>query len=421
MKPIEFIDNFLNSNDLEAFITGPAGSGKTTILDEITKHLVQKQVHFLVTAFTHKAKQVLQSKLSAVADSEICTLHSWLKKRPTINQYAKHINAIMRSRQYGKPAFLTLLIVDEFSFVGEEDYFSIGELQDELQLMDYPEFKEGKLKPLKVLYVGDLNQLSPVKGVSAIQPQEPHWMKLTKVHRTDNDLIIPLSNLVNIIEGRQKQYYLEITEHFKRKVDIVKAYKESKEVDKIILAYTNKRVQAINAAIKGRNEPIPGDMIYDSTNKCFYKIKSIHKRVDSIWTINGIINRQSDFNPLKVLDKFKEVKYYEMEEGVTIAAVFGSYNNKVLRNALATDLVNANKSGNISEAHKAYKLYKNINDYTSNIDFEYAITIHKSQGSEFNEVYVDSQDLNACINIKEKLKLLYVAISRAKKYVFLNT
>ncbi|EFB5687901.1 hypothetical protein HGP87_001870, partial [Campylobacter jejuni] len=131
----------------------------------------------------------------------------------------------MTNKQYGRPDFLRLLIVDEFSFVSEKDYFSIGELQDELELMDLPEFKEGKLRPLKVLYVGDLNQLSPVKGYSAIEPYGKFWKKLTKVYRTDNDLINPLTILVNIIEGKEKLRYLEPTDNFIRKADIIKEYK----------------------------------------------------------------------------------------------------------------------------------------------------------------------------------------------------
>ncbi|EHN8305347.1 ATP-dependent helicase [Campylobacter jejuni] len=415
----KFIDDFLASNELEAFITGPAGSGKTTVLKEITNHLLSNEVNFIVTAFTHKAKQVLQSKLDS--NIEIKTLHSWLKKRPTINRNAKNIKVIMTNKQYGRPDFLRLLIVDEFSFVSEKDYFSIGELQDELELMDLPEFKEGRLRPLKVLYVGDLNQLSPVKGYSAIEPYGKFWKKLTKVHRTDNDLINPLTTLVNIIEGKEKLRYLEPTDNFIRKADIIKEYKASKEQDKIILAFTNKAVQNINADIKGRTIPKSGDTIYNSTFKRFFTIEKITKTSKEAHTFLGTINEDTEYNPLKQLNNDKNVQFYHTVEGLIIPAIFGSYSNKVLREDIANKLVNANRKNDESLSHKYFRIYKCLNDYVSNIDFEYCITVHKSQGSEFNEVFIDSKDFSNCINRKEMLKLLYVAISRAKNRAYLNT
>lgn len=289
------IEEFLNQDDtIEAFLTGPAGSGKTTALHSIIEILNKRRTVYKVVAYTHKAKDVLISKLPKKTD--ISTLHSWLKKRPGINSQAKHIKALITSNQKGKPEMLELLIVDEFSFVGEKDYMSIGDLQDELMLESYHcelcgevEIEEGtcvecrgrvkttSLKPIKVLYVGDLNQLSPVDGEAAVIPQEPFWTKLTKIYRSTSDISEPLANLVDMIEGNKPMGYLEPTTSFLRNQDIDLLFKDDDE-DKIMLSFTNQAVQAHNIAIQGYKEPKPGDLINVSTLKLKLYLKQIHSK-----------------------------------------------------------------------------------------------------------------------------------------------
>ena len=52
-------------------------------------------------------------------------------------------------------------------------------------------------------------------------------------------------------------------------------------------------------------------------------------------------------------------------------------------------------------------------------DYGYALTVHKSQGSSFNTVFVDIANINACSDEKVLRQLQYVAISRTKGDVYL--
>jgi len=429
----EFLEQ---NNELEAFITGPAGSGKTTHLKGVIDILNNRGTVYKVVAYTHKAKDILVNKLPP--NTDISTLHSWLKKRPGINSKAKHIKALMTSNQKGKPEMIELLIVDEFSFVGEKDYISIGELQDELLLesteckncgrsiaegdyecCDNPQHITTSIKPLKVLYVGDLNQLSPVDGPAAVIPREPFWEKLTTIHRTTSDISKPLAELVEMIELIRPMKYLEPTTNFLRKQDIDKLYKEDIEDDKIMLAFTNEAVQKHNIAIQGYSEPKPGDIINVSTLKLKLTLKAVHfNYIGSLQTISGIISKDTKYSPLQYMNKLGYIKFYEFTNGMTIAGIFGSYQNKVIRSKLGKNLVNANK-GN-KDSKKFYREYKTINDFVATMDFDNCMTIHKSQGSEYNNVYIDSADLSKCIDKSEMMKLLYVAMSRSKNKIFLN-
>jgi len=407
------IKNFLASTEPEAFITGPAGSGKTTALHAVVTELNTLDVNYLVTAYTHKAKDVLISKLPE--GTPVTTLHSWLKKRPGINSKAKHVKHLMTNHQQGKPEHLQLLIVDEFSFINEEDYYSIGELQDELEL------EEQNLKPIKVLYVGDLNQLSPVKGWSAITPIGPYWEQLTVVHRNNLELMKPLNKLVKMIEGKAKVEYLKANRNFIRQTNINTEYLHCETADKIMLAYTNKAVEEHNAFIQGRRFPVKGDIVYLPTLKCDKVFDSVLTKLPldaKVLTPNGLITKDTKYNPLKTLSSLSYVKFFLFEDDSIVPGIFGSYQNKIIRDKLGANLIAKNRAE--QDSSKEFKEYKCINDFTSIIDFNHCMTIHKSQGSEFSTVFIDSADLATCRDIHEQMRLLYVSISRAKDCVYMN-
>lgn len=421
MDIIKFVND---TNEFEAFLTGAAGTGKTTKLKEICETLLNTNINFQVVAYTHKAKQVLMSKLPK--NTPISTLHSFLKKRPGINENATHIKAIMTSNQHGVPAPLDLLIIDEYSFVGEKDDISLCELQDPL-VID---------KPLHILYVGDANQLPPIGAPSNLVPHKPYWEKLTKVHRTDNDLLVTLSKLVSYIEETEPVKYLQDTENFKRKQDIINLYINNKDKNKILLAFTNKRVQEINFHIQCSEYPTIDDYLFISSLRVVAKFISKINKPNAVYTPIGIIDTSTKYNPLGFLSKLSYVDFFDIEivesynedlhigQRIDIATIFGTYNNKTIRDRLGKALVEANKKNIVKagsvDAKTIFREYKTVNDYVCISDFNHCMTVHKSQGSEYDYVYLDSEDFKACIDVQTRLKLLYVGISRAKKQVFLN-
>ena len=80
----------------------------------------------------------------------------------------------------------------------------------------------------------------------------------------------------------------------------------------------------------------------------------------------------------------------------------------------------ATSYGELTELHKdstatpEQRLY-----YYPDLRYTYASTINKAQGSTYDTVYVDLNDLAKCSNRDLQLRLLYVAVSRARhKVVF---
>lgn len=66
--------------------------------------------------------------------------------------------------------------------------------------------------------------------------------------------------------------------------------------------------------------------------------------------------------------------------------------------------------------NKLYKEYQtNVIECFAELNYGYCITVHKSQGSTFKNVYIDVNDILANNNINETSKCLYTSITRSSK------
>jgi hypothetical protein len=260
----------------------------------------------------------------------------------------------------------------------------------------------------------------------------------------------PLSILRDMLEGG-KTTKLPETDMLKRKVDILKEYEKSTSKDKIILAYTNKAVENLNKTlyeiypVSQRWSPtlreemsVPEDTIHVTiiTTPGFQTMQLNTK----FKTLEHLIRIADDYNI-----KFGDVNIGDEEH--TIAYVFGHYQFKLLLEKLrflaaeSNDAIHAIYKGSpgyqspakwakanpheelARKRAKAWRDFLTINECVVCLDYPYATTVHKSQGSTYEEVFIDSKDLS---QVAQKdgvmyLKLMYVAVSRASNKVFMNT
>lgn len=428
-----------DTNASEMFITGSAGTGKTTALGELLNYCLQEDINAVVCAYTHKACTILEEKLPA--GTSIATLHSILRKRPMINDQAIQPKHIEVSRQHANPEEYQLMFVDEFSMVGEQDYMDIIAMQD-------PEDED--TPPMKVVYIGDLNQLPPVGDMQTIIPSGDYWVKLTKIHRqkNGNQLLDTLSALVNMIEGAPPTV-LESNKNFIRNIALVPAYKEAGE-DKVLLAYTNERVEILNAQIAGKEEPEHNDELFSPSTRQMYlmdhEISSVEVEYIQLPFGDRELHFNSKYKTLEYLVGMPNIKFmqvYTMEDGEyqTLAYVFGHYQYKLMleelkREAAASNRdieqqfkqsartwAGANPHHKMARARaKAWRNFLTFKECVHCIDFPYAMTVHKSQGSTYDTVFIDTDDLYKCArkDFNLYLKLLYVAISRSSNMVYTN-
>ena len=239
----------------DMYITGRAGTGKTTDLSCLVDYCHASDIDCMVCAFTHKACNVLAEKL--MPGTNIITLHKFLNKRPTINNGATNKKHISSNCQVGSAQKTTILFIDEYSMVGEKDLMDLRAEQDE----DY-----NGIPGIKIVWLGDPYQLPPVGDLQSVKPSGKYCIELTEIKRQakNNPLGKTLEQLVSFIEG-EPIVPLEENSNFIRGRDL------SKEKGDIILAYTNERVQELNARIQSYTKPLEGDMLFSPTTRHHYK------------------------------------------------------------------------------------------------------------------------------------------------------
>lgn len=418
------------------YVTGGAGTGKTTDLGHTIQYCLNNDISHCICAFTHKAVGVLASKMPDKA--VLATLHSFLTKRPTINTDATKVKHVDSNTRVGSSDIVRVLFVDEFSMIGNRDYEDIQSLQWDDET--------GKLVT-KVVFLGDLNQLPPVGDMQSINPSGDYCVHLTKVHRQSNSnpLLDTLTQLTMFIGGADPEP-LEEHSTFTRGVDLVAEY--FKHPSAVVLAYTNERVQELNRLIEGKSKLDVNDEVFSPTTRRMGHISHIMDKSDVqfISTIMGeILELNSKYKTLETLLKLP-IQFVRIEEQVedsiklrTRAAVFGHKDYLNLSNDLKAKAVKANqvieRKFNVSardwckensqhelsrKRAKAWREFLAFNSCVICVDFKHAMTVHKSQGSTYPIVLIDTDDLGKCADRDYKLymQLMYVAISRASEKVF---
>lgn len=329
-------------------------------------------------------------------------------------------------------------------------------------------FKESTVCKTKILFIGDPYQIPPVKEKETIVLEKVKnnvYLK-TVIRQKDTN---PISNLLynlreditnytntfltevknpitNINENTNEGYFILDKQEFLNKVVEMftsEAYKLNKDYVKFI-AYRNNCISAWNQFIRKNffniseidniNNPIIiGDnlMSYNNisinvplyglktilTNSDDYIVKSVTESVidDILVYETKIYNIDTDksceiyiVNPKDYKNfTIQLCKYLKNAKQFKQWKKFYDFKNKfILLHDLSTE-------GEIL-TNTAVKLVG------KDLDYGYAITAHKSQGSTYENAIVNLADINVQSNIDEKLRLINVAISRAKKQTILN-
>jgi hypothetical protein len=67
-----------------------------------------------------------------------------------------------------------------------------------------------------------------------------------------------------------------------------------------------------------------------------------------------------------------------------------------------------------------WSLVQHIDTHWIDLRAAYACTINKSQGSTYDRVFIDLDDVRACRNMNTLARLMYVAVSRARLQVIMT-
>lgn len=364
-------------------LTGAGGVGKShttaAIIGAYGKDIA-------ITATTNKAKEVL----SQMAQRPANTVQSQMGFVITQHNYKQAL------KQVREPKCASLVIVEEISM---------------LPLSVYEELLRNKAEGAisQLLFLGDPIQLKSIgEGVNPLDIPGLH-IELTEQMRQskeDIELATYLDDLRYAIEmSKNPPNFPTDTEAFKVITDhseFAAAYKEATGVKKVI-AYRNRVVDKYNEYIHD------GEHIFNSG--------------DTV-VIDKPIGTARNGDTVQILSIMESTKYAALE----IVIITGSGEVfKVLqwhsKSALEHVLIECKNTGN--EEH-----YWAVHNSSFNLKHQYACTVHKSQGSSYDAVFIDGTDLwdahiatptkwNNPITMDDFLRLLYVAISRMRTTCYL--
>jgi hypothetical protein len=473
-----FLDD---STEHEMYISGAGGTGKTYSVLNFVKVLEDAGIPFLLVSFTHDACKVLRENVykddpsGVQAMTNVRTLHSFLRKSPGINQNARKAEQLKCVNRHGKPEAPKVLILDEYSMIGDVDYMDIGELCTD---------EEGQIT-MKTLYVGDSSQLPPVGQARAIYPTGDYQIELTKNMRLDeaSQSLEPILQALRAMIKTGKIQRLPDSPLLHRKANIIKQYNnlitQGVDPEQIrVLAYTNNTVFKLNNSIhsmlypKAALEYADGDVLFDSTLKKRFILKAVdvefgHSLLDAREQLvsMGIIGIQENGKSILPLSKDKYNTLGALAHNYYIYAFTKDNGDKVIRFYLAGYMQwNAQKvileenalEGNrkviqlaeeelldcpkddkekieaakyafaghplIRARGQAWAAYLTFSRYVGCVDRPYASTVHKVQGKSYDYILVEGADMLKLYkrNPEEYLKLFYTAVSRARKEIWIS-
>lgn len=397
--------SYLNSTtENRIILTGGGGTGKSYTISQVKSDLDKllklsavidstkvNQRQWIFSATTNKAKQAIQMYLP---NQEVTTIHSLLGLRPfrgNLTKSKNFTNGISNN---------SIIVIDEASYIDNKLLSFIDELVP---------------KSVKVIYVGDANQLTPVKSTTCpVFHQGYEELKLTTlVRQTNAPLIGELSSeFKEYIESNGKLDFPKISlsneishmssQDFNALIEKVFIQDNGLTLHNRVLAGTNAVVNKHNTHLfglaNGRTELVAGDTVVSNNYVKGIKtdeeviILSKSPYLSSIANCSGTI--------------------FSIQSMTHSTDVYVPDSHKKASKAV-TDILDAPESIDKVEALELYTAMADLRPM-------YASTIHKSQGSTFENVYIDLGSLSYVRDKVALARLLYVAISRASKHVYLT-
>jgi len=450
-KALLTASEFISGEGTKMLLAGYAGTGKTTIIENIINHARMKGKQVVVTAPTNKAVLVISEKLKAVgirldSKKELITNHKLLygAPNPETGQFEP------------KPEFENienvLHIMDEASMLAQEEFENFTPLYDE---------------GMKTIFIGDSFQLPPVGKDPKLftDIKMDHQLEMTEVKRQglDSSVLtvatnmrntkatsIPTNSLEDFVISKSVQEFranwlkdlkenknvtyissanpariaantLARQELFGKDADVI-------EDGEVLMSVSNSNPNLLNSKGEEVTTLANGEILGEDRSKKYTK-NSERPELTTIY-LPGF-TRQGEKQTLISLN----VQALTDERGNTIL-LFPDY----AKAGVAHQELMAAIQGNFKiQDSKKLEITKDYLDpfiteekdrngnIVSVIDkrvitafYGYAITGHKSQGSQWEKVYIDHGFSGVLRNGKvlfDPTRWLYTAVTRAEKAV----
>lgn len=428
-------------------IEGKAGTGKTTIAKEILKEFEDGQIY--VAAVSHKAKGVIKNSFGEDTRGKkffsIASLLGMKGINDNDTQTTKFQVGTKVPLLDNPPA---LLVIDEASMITEDVLKKIIDINSSLS------------RPFQMLFLGDIGQIQPIRDdqsefyrthkdllnkKSDIFNSKHKSKLITRVRQGEANPILPYADY--FWENSQKENpELNPTQHIVRNNQItdkgsllfsnseaevlnsvIKAVKNAVEKGltnhvKIVTYHVNEKTelnQKIHEALFGKDSDYSkGDMLILNSP---YDLPDVNATMENSSEIQIKSIQDTDVDEFGVHTLYLETngtaytRTGNEQKDCVIQVVsrndIGLYNQKLQE--LAS---HAKRQTNRVLKKQAWGDFWEYKGRYADVDFGYAITAHKSQGSTYDIVVVDEKDImgTSATSNQEKSELIYTALTRPR-------
>ena len=383
---------FVNQTNRHIFLTGKAGTGKTTFLRYIRENCFKKMAVVAPTgvAAINAGGTTLHSFFQLPFGPYLPTRHSSVNETQVTNEHTLLRNVKFNSSKRELLQELELLVIDEVSMMRADTLDAIDTI--------LRHFRRQLLVPfggVQVLYIGDLFQLPPVINNAeweilrsvykspfffdalALQQRPPVYLELKKIYRQNEADFIQILN--NVRNNKTTPGDLERLHQYYKP-----GFEPPKEENFIVLTTHNVRADQINRQelekLPGKPAAFEGELTGDFNERALpaEKILKLKPGAQIMFTkndkgeirrfYNGKIGMISRISKDKIYVKFPDDDAELLLEKETWKNIRYNYNKE---------------KDNIEEEELgAFIQYP--------IRLAWAITIHKSQGLTFTKAIIDA-------------------------------
>lgn len=411
LSPPELAAKCINQTSKPVFLTGKAGTGKTTFLRNIIEHTHKNAIIVAPTgiAAINAGGVTIHSQFGIpfglfVPDSSY-KIENTATKINTPYTMVKHLN--MRDQKRKLLQELELLIIDEVSMLRADLLDTIDFVLRSIRRQQHKPFGG-----VQVLFIGDLMQLPPVVkedewnvlrnyyssiyffDAQVLRNEKPVYIELDKIYRQSDNTFIDLLN--NLRHNKATQANIDLLNtYYKPNFDAASA------LNIITLTTHNQKADTLNKTalqeLKGKsyffNANIEGEF-----NEYAYPVESyleLKLGAQIMFIKNDVSGKQQFFNgKIGVVSHLtdKEIEI-DFRDG-TKPFMLEKYEWKNIKYELneVTNEIDENTIGTFTQYP---------------IKLAWAITVHKSQGLTFEKAILD-------INRAFAPGQVYVALSRLK-------